>query len=55
MIRPRGGDFLYSAIEVEMMLRDIAAAKKAARAGGVVFGCLTADGKRSTAQADREA
>ena len=44
MIRPRGGDFLYSDIEVEMMLRDIAAAK-AARAGGVVFGCLTADGK----------
>ncbi|HEV8389143.1 MAG TPA: copper homeostasis protein CutC [Dongiaceae bacterium] len=43
MIRPRGGDFLYSEIEVEMMLRDIAAAK-AARAGGVVFGCLTADG-----------
>ena len=44
MIRPRGGDFLYSEIEVEMMLRDIAAAK-AARAGGVVFGCLTPDGK----------
>ena len=44
MIRPRGGDFLYSDIEVEMMLRDIAAAK-AARAGGVVFGCLTADGQ----------
>ena len=44
MIRPRGGDFLYSEIEVEMMLRDIAAAK-AARAGGVVFGCLTADGQ----------
>ena len=43
MIRPRGGDFLYSEIEVDMMLRDIAAAK-AARAGGVVFGCLTADG-----------
>jgi copper homeostasis protein len=44
MIRPRGGDFLYSDIEVETMLRDIAAAK-AARAGGVVFGCLTADGQ----------
>jgi len=44
MIRPRGGDFLYSDIEVEMMLRDIAAAK-AARAGGVVFGCLSADGR----------
>ena len=44
MIRPRGGDFLHSDIEVDIMLRDIAAAK-AARAGGVVFGCLTADGR----------
>jgi len=44
MIRPRGGDFLYSDIEVETMLRDIAAAK-ATRAGGVVFGCLAADGQ----------
>jgi copper homeostasis protein len=44
MIRPRGGDFLYSDVEIEIMLRDIAAAK-AARAGGVVFGCLTADGR----------
>jgi copper homeostasis protein len=44
MIRPRGGDFLYSDIEIEMMLRDIAAAK-VARAGGVVFGCLTPDGQ----------
>mgnify|MGYP003578155063 CR=1 FL=1 len=44
MMRPRGGDFLYSEIEVEMMLRDIAAAK-AARAGAVVCGCLTADGQ----------
>ena len=43
MIRPRGGDFLYSDIEIGIMLRDIAAAR-AARAGGVVFGCLTADG-----------
>lgn len=44
MIRPRGGDFLYSDIEIEMMVRDIAAAK-AAGAAGVVFGCLTADGQ----------
>ncbi|HET6621686.1 MAG TPA: copper homeostasis protein CutC [Dongiaceae bacterium] len=44
MIRPRGGDFLYSEIEIEMMVRDIAAAK-AAGAAGVVFGCLTADGQ----------
>ncbi len=31
MIRPRGGDFLYSDIEVDMMLRDIAAAEGGAR------------------------
>lgn len=44
MIRPRGGDFLYSEIEIDIMLRDVGAAK-AARAGGVVFGCLTQDGR----------
>jgi copper homeostasis protein len=52
MIRPRGGDFLYSDIEIEMMLRDIAAAK-VARAGGVVFGCLTTDGRIDSALAQR--
>jgi copper homeostasis protein len=52
MIRPRGGDFLYSEIEAEMMLRDITAAK-VARAGGVVFGCLTADGQIDRALAQR--
>ncbi len=52
MIRPRGGDFLYSEVEVDMMLRDIAAAK-AARAGGVVFGCLTADGDIDASLAQR--
>lgn len=52
MIRPRGGDFLYSAIEFEMMLRDIAAAK-AARAAGVVFGCLTAAGKIDESATER--
>jgi copper homeostasis protein len=52
MIRPRGGDFLYSEIEIEMMLRDIAAAK-AARAGGVVFGCLTADGRIDARQSEQ--
>lgn len=43
IIRPRGGDFLYTPAEVEAMLLDIEAAK-AAGADGVVFGCLTADG-----------
>lgn len=39
MIRPRDGDFLYSSMEVEMMLREIHNAKKQA-VQGVVFGVL---------------
>lgn len=44
MIRPRGGDFLYSDEEFETMLLDIECARKAG-ATGVVFGILTADGQ----------
>lgn len=44
MIRPRGGDFLYSDDEFQTMLLDIEYARKAG-ATGVVFGILTADGK----------
>lgn len=43
IIRPRGGDFLYSPIEAKAMLKDIEMAKNIG-ADGVVFGCLTADG-----------
>ncbi|OHT02515.1 Copper homeostasis protein CutC [Tritrichomonas foetus] len=43
MIRPRGGDFLYSPDEIEIMEHDIEIAKSLG-ADGVVFGCLTADG-----------
>lgn len=43
IIRPRGGDFLYSDTEIEIMLCDINAARKAG-ADGVVFGCLDRDG-----------
>lgn len=44
IIRPRGGDFLYSAIEVRTMLKDIEIARQIG-VNGVVFGCLTADGE----------
>ncbi len=43
IIRPRGGDFLYSPVEQEIMLHDIAVAKELG-ADGVVIGCLTAEG-----------
>jgi copper homeostasis protein len=43
MIRPRGGDFLYSRIELDVMRRDIAVAKQLG-ADGVVVGILTEDG-----------
>ncbi len=43
IIRPRSGDFLYSPLEMEIMLKDIELAKKIG-ADGVVFGCLTAEG-----------
>ncbi|MBO5332369.1 MAG: copper homeostasis protein CutC [Alistipes sp.] len=44
MIRPRGGDFLYSDDEFETMLLDIERARTAG-ATGVVFGILTANGR----------
>jgi copper homeostasis protein len=42
MVRPRAGDFLYSADEVEIMRQDIRVAADAG-ADGVVFGLLTRD------------
>lgn len=44
IIRPRGGDFLYSDVEQQTMLHDIEMAKQLG-VDGVVIGCLTADGK----------
>lgn len=43
IIRPRGGDFLYTDLEVERMAADIAVCRDLG-ADGVVFGCLKADG-----------
>jgi len=43
IVRPRGGDFLYTGAEHEVMLRDIGAAKESG-ADGVVLGVLTASG-----------
>ncbi len=42
MVRPRGGDFLYTPREFATMLDDVATFR--ATTAGVVFGCLTADG-----------
>ena len=43
IIRPRGGDFLYTDLEVERMAEDIAMCRQLG-VDGVVFGCLNADG-----------
>ena len=47
IIRPRGGDFLYSPLELERMAIDIDVARELG-ADGVVFGCLRPDGSLDT-------
>jgi copper homeostasis protein len=44
ILRPRGGDFLYSEAEFATMLDDAAELRKL-NAAGIVIGCLTADGR----------
>jgi copper homeostasis protein len=44
ILRPRGGDFLYSDAEFATMLDDAAELRKL-NAAGVVIGCLTPDGR----------
>lgn len=44
MIRPRGGDFLYSEDEFEMMKSDVLLCKQLG-CDGIVTGILTSDGK----------
>src|SRR5438270_12143233 len=49
MIRPRGGDFCYSAEEFGIMQRDVLIAKQLG-AGGVVFGVLDLEGNLDQAR-----
>ena len=44
MVRPRGGDFLYSDTEFRQMLEEVRFARECG-ADGVVFGVLTPDGR----------
>ena len=52
MIRPRGGDFVYNDLEIDIMLEDI---RLTAQAGsqGVVFGALTVDKKLDKANLEK--
>ena len=52
MIRPRGGDFVYSDLEVSIMLEDL---KKAREAGsqGLVYGLLTKENELDKAKLER--
>ncbi len=43
IIRPRGGDFLYTPAEIDSMLQDIELCRRL-KVHGVVFGCLTKEG-----------
>ncbi|MDR0729492.1 MAG: copper homeostasis protein CutC [Prevotellaceae bacterium] len=43
MIRPRGGHFIYSPQELQVMIDDIRLARQCG-VDGIVIGCLTADG-----------
>jgi len=52
MIRPRGGDFCYSASEFEAMEQDVLTAKQLG-ANGIVFGILKEDGDIDVARTAR--
>jgi copper homeostasis protein len=52
MIRPRGGDFCYSADDFKAMEQDVRVAKQLG-ADGVVFGILTEDGRVDAARTHR--
>ena len=44
IIRPRGGDFIYTPLEMERMINDIKLCKSLG-VDGVVFGCLDDEGE----------
>jgi copper homeostasis protein len=52
MIRPRGGDFCYSDIEFETMLRDVEIFREHG-ANAIVFGILTPDGEIDVERSER--
>jgi copper homeostasis protein len=52
LIRPRGGDFLYSQEEADMMVDDVIACREAG-VHGVVIGALTPDGNIDIALCER--
>lgn len=52
MIRPRGGDFVYTDLEIAIMLEDIRLTTQAG-SQGVVFGALTADKKLDKANLEK--
>ncbi|MBQ9560480.1 MAG: copper homeostasis protein CutC [Bacteroidaceae bacterium] len=52
IIRPRGGNFVYSAAELERMEADIEMCRQLG-ADGVVFGCLTPEGEVDRAACQR--
>ena len=52
IIRPRGGDFLYTPLELDIMEEDIRMARQAG-ADGIVFGCLTPEGELDMAAMQR--
>jgi copper homeostasis protein len=52
IVRPRGGDFIYSPLEIDAMVRDVEAAVDAG-AHGVVIGALTPEGDVDVATTQR--
>jgi len=52
MVRPRGGDFLYSSLEFDVMLHDVDVLSEAG-ASGLVFGVLDAEGRVDRARSRR--